>query len=65
MTTVQIARVNQSWAELCYSVNQILQAGNGDPHRIQLQLNELALWEQYWTEVWLLLTSWHLTQFIP
>ncbi|SJL13037.1 uncharacterized protein ARMOST_16473 [Armillaria ostoyae] len=50
MTTVQIECVNQSWAELCYSVNQVLQAGNGDPHRIQLQLNELALWEQYWTE---------------
>ncbi|PBK84338.1 hypothetical protein ARMGADRAFT_1088583 [Armillaria gallica] len=50
MTTVQIERVNNSWAELCHSVNRILQAGNGDPHHIQLQMNDLALWEQYWTE---------------
>ncbi len=51
MTTVQIERVNNSWSELCHSVNRILQAGNGDPHRIQLQMTDLALWEQYWTEV--------------
>lgn len=51
MTTVQIQRINESWAELCQSVNQVLQAGNGNPHRIHLQLNSIALWEQYWTEV--------------
>ncbi|KAK0442671.1 uncharacterized protein EV420DRAFT_1649563 [Desarmillaria tabescens] len=50
MTTAQIERINRSWSELCHSVNQVLQAGNGDPHRIQLQLNEVAYWEQYWTE---------------
>ncbi|KAK0460786.1 hypothetical protein IW261DRAFT_1428811, partial [Armillaria novae-zelandiae] len=51
MTTILVERVNSSWAELCHSVNRMLQAGNGDPHRIQLQMNDLALWEQYWTEV--------------
>ncbi|KAK0188576.1 hypothetical protein F5146DRAFT_1002648 [Armillaria mellea] len=50
MTTVQIQCINESWAELCQSVNQVLQVGNGDSHRIHLQLNSIALWEQYWTE---------------
>ncbi|KAK0483349.1 hypothetical protein IW261DRAFT_1417262 [Armillaria novae-zelandiae] len=42
MTTILVEQVNNSWAELCHSVNRMLQAGNGDPHHIQLQMNDLT-----------------------
>ncbi len=43
--TVIEDRLRSTWSRLTHSVNQVLQAGRGDPHRIHLQSNEVAQFE--------------------
>ncbi len=42
---VILSRLATSWGLLTQSVNQVLQAARGDPHRIHLQSNDLAQFE--------------------
>ncbi|KAK0436757.1 hypothetical protein EV421DRAFT_1907820 [Armillaria borealis] len=43
--SIILSQLATSWGLLTHSVNQIVQAGRGDPHRVHLQMNEVAHFE--------------------
>ncbi len=43
--SVILSRLATSWGLLTHSVNQVVQAGRGDSHRLHLQTNEVAYFE--------------------
>ncbi len=43
--SVIVEQLRSTYGRLTQSVNQVLQAGRGDPHRIHLQSNDVAHFE--------------------
>ncbi|SJL06826.1 uncharacterized protein ARMOST_10168 [Armillaria ostoyae] len=43
--SVILSQLATSWGLLTHSVNQVVQAGRGNPHQVHLQTNEVAHFE--------------------